>query len=54
MTESIARAVRTATTATLSTLAALMVPPTGTAIPARVQANAGGGGSVKASANRAR
>lgn len=53
MATSIARAFRVATEATLSTLAALTVPPTG-AHGVGAQANAGGGGSVNASANRAR
>lgn len=54
MATSIARAFRVATEATLSTLAALTVPPSAGTHGVAAQANAGGGGSVNASANRAR
>lgn len=54
MAASIVRAFRVATEATLSTLAALTVPPAPGTPGGAVQANAGGGGSVNASANRAR
>lgn len=54
MVTSIARAFRVATEATLSTLAALTVPPAAGVGGGAAQVNAGGGGSVNASANRAR
>ncbi len=54
MAASLARAFRVATEATLTTLAAVAIPPTVAGHPASAQSNAGGGGSVSASANRAR
>lgn len=54
MAASIARAFRVAAEATLSTLATLATPPATSGHGVAAQANAGGGGSVNASANRAR